>query len=166
MLISLHKQATTTPRIRAAIQASTEPAWVLAERYGTTEQTIWKWRKRDSVQDRSHTPHCLQTTLTRAQEAIAVSLRQSLLLPLDDLLAVVREFLNPNASRSGLDRCLRRHGMSNLRDLKGKAPRPTHKPFKAYEPGFLHVDVKYLPQMADEDRHRYLFVAIHCPAVH
>ena len=116
MLISLHKQATTTPRVRAGIQASTEPAWVLADRYGTTEQTIWKWRKRDHVQDRSHTPHRLQTTLTPAQEAIAVSLRRSLLLPLDDLLAVVREFLNPDVSRSGLDRCLRRHGVSNLRD--------------------------------------------------
>ena len=116
MLISLHKQATTTPRVRAEIQASTEPAWVLADRYGTTEQTIWKWRKLDHVQDRSHTPHRLQTTLTPAQEAIAVSLRRSLLLPLDDLLAVVREFLNPDVSRSGLDRCLRRHGVSNLRD--------------------------------------------------
>ena len=83
------------------------------------------------MQDRSHTPHRLQTTLTPAQEAVAVSLRTSLLLPLDDLLAVVREVLNPNASRSGLDRCLRRHGVSNLRDLREKAPRPTHKPFKA-----------------------------------
>jgi len=40
MLISLHKQATTTPKVRAAIQASEEPAWVLADRFGTTEQTI------------------------------------------------------------------------------------------------------------------------------
>ena len=76
---------------------------------------------------------------------MAVSLRTSLLLPLDDLLAVVREFLNLDASRSGLDRCLRRHGVSNLRDLRAKAPRPAHKPFKAYEPGFMHIDVKYLP---------------------
>ena len=37
MLISLHKQATTTPKIRAAIQASTDPAWMVAERYGITE---------------------------------------------------------------------------------------------------------------------------------
>jgi len=58
------------------------------------------------------------------------------------------------------DRCLRRHGVSNLRDLREKTPKPTHKPFKAYEPGFMHIDVKYLPQMADENRHRYLFVAI------
>ncbi len=60
MLISLHSQATTTPRVRALIRASTEPARVLAERYGTTAQTIWKWRKRDIVQDRSPTPHRLR----------------------------------------------------------------------------------------------------------
>lgn len=160
MLISLHKQATPTPKIRAAIQASSEPAWLVAERYGISEQTVWKWRGRDDVHDRSHTPHRLQTTLTPAQEAVAVALRKALLLPLDDLLAVVREFLNPRASRSGLDRCLRRHGVGNLQRLNPKEPRPSHGTFKAYEPGYLHVDVKYLPQMADEDRRRYLFVAI------
>jgi transposase InsO family protein len=160
MLISLHKQATTTPKIRAAIQASTEPAWIVAERYGISQQTVWKWRHRDGVQDRSHTAHRLQTTLTPAQEAVAVALRRTLLLPLDDLLAVVREFLNPDVSRSGLDRCLRRHGVSNLRDLKPKTAKPAHSAFKAYEPGYLHIDVKYLPQMQDETRRRYLFVAI------
>ena len=160
MLISLHKQATTTPKIRAAIQASTEPAWIVAERYGISEQTVWKWRRRDSVQDRNHTAHRLQTTLTPPQEAVAVALRKTLLLPLDDLLAVVREFLNPHVSRSGLDRCLRRHGVGNLRDLKPKAAKRQHSAFKAYEPGYLHIDVKYLPQMADEARRRYLFVAI------
>jgi len=160
MLISLHKQATTTPKVRAAIQASNEPAWMVAERYGISEQTVWKWRRRDSVQDRSHTAHRLQTTLTPAQEAVAVELRKTLLLPLDDLLAVVREFLNPEVSRCGLDRCLRRHGVSRLQDLKPKAPKSAHKPFKAYEPGYIHIDVKYLPQMADEEQRRYLFVAV------
>ncbi len=152
MLISLHKQATTTPKIRAAIQASTEPAWMVAERYGISEQTVWKWRNRDDVHDRSHTPHRLQTTLTPAQETVAVALGKALLLPLDDLLAVVREFLNPHVSRSGLDRCLRRHGVGNLQALKPKEPKPAHGTFKAYEPGYLHIDIKYLPQMADEDR--------------
>lgn len=160
MLVRLHSEATTTPKIRAEIQASNEAAWVLADRHGISEQTVYKWRHRDSVEDKSHTPHRLQTTLTPAQEAVAVSLRQTLLLPLDDLLAVVREFLNPNVSRSGLDRCLRRHGVSNLRELKGKAPKPKHSTFKAYEPGYIHIDVKYLPQMQDETKRRYLFVAI------
>ena len=120
MLIHLHKKATTTPKVRAAIQASAEPAWALAERFGTTEQTIYKWRHRDSVHDRSRTPHRLQTTLTPAQEAVV--LRKSLLVSIDDLLAVVREFLNPDVSRSGLDRCLRRHGVSNLKALLPKPP--------------------------------------------
>ena len=132
----------------------------MAERFGTTEQTVYKWKHRDSVHDRSHTPHRLQTTLTPAQEAVAVVLRKTPLVSIDDLLAVVREFLNPDVSRSGLDRCLRRHGVGNLRDLQAKEPRPKHKAFKAYEPGYLHVDVKYLPQMADETSRRYLFVAI------
>ena len=160
MLIHLHKQATTTPKVRAAIQASDEPASVLAARFGTTEQTVYKWKHRSTVHDRSHTPHELQTTLSPAQEAVAVVLRKTLLVPLDDLLSVVREFLNPEVSRSGLDRCLRRHGVGNLRDLLAQSPRPKHKAFKAYEPGYLHVDVKYLPQMADESSRRYLFVAI------
>ncbi len=160
MLVRLHSQATTTPKVRAEIQASDEPAWVLADRHGTTEQTVYKWRHRDGVEDRSHTPHRLQTTLTPVQEAVAVALRKALLISLDDLLAVVREFLNPNASRSGLDRCLRRHGVGNLRDMKAKVPKPKHSAFKAYEPGYMHIDVKYLPQMADESRRRYLFVAI------
>jgi hypothetical protein len=33
------------------------------------------------------------------------------------------------------------------------------KAFKAYEPGFVHIDVKYLPAIDGEPR-RYLFVAI------
>ena len=160
MLINLHSQAVTTPKTRAEIQASDAPARVLAGRYGTTEQTVWKWRKRDSVNDRSHMAHRLQTTLTPAQEAVAVALRKTLPVSLDDLLAVMREFLNPDVSRSGLDRCSRRHGVGNPRDLKAKVARPGYSGFKAYEPGYLHIDVKYLPQMADQTSRRYLFVAI------
>ena len=52
--------------------------------------------------------------------------------------------------------------MSDLKSLQpqveGEA-RPVQT-FKDYEPGFLHVDIKYLPQMPDEAHRRYLFVAI------
>jgi hypothetical protein len=51
MLIHLHKQATTTPKVRAAIRANRERASVLAKRFGTTGQTIYKWRHRDTVLD-------------------------------------------------------------------------------------------------------------------
>ena len=160
MMITLHKNARTTPAVRAEIAASSDSAAALARRFNVTEATIYKWKSRDSVHDRSHTAHRLQTTLTSAQEAIVVHLRRTLLLPLDDLLAVAREFLCKGVSRSGLDRCLRRHGVSHLNDLKPKTPPPPHKAFKSYEPGYVHIDVKYLPQMQDETQRRYLFVAI------
>ncbi len=73
-------QVTTPPKIRAAIQANNEPAGGLVERRGTTEQTVWSLRKRDSIHGRSHTPHRLQVTLTPAQEAVAVALREKLLV--------------------------------------------------------------------------------------
>lgn len=55
MLISFQRQAKTTPKIRATVLASDDPAWLVAECYGISEQTAWKWRKRDSVHDLSHT---------------------------------------------------------------------------------------------------------------
>jgi transposase InsO family protein len=160
MMIALHKNARTTPAIRAEIASSADSAASLAQRFGITEATVYKWKKRTSFQDCSHTAHRLQTTLTPAQERVVVELRRTLLLPLDDLLAVTREFICAKATRSGLDRCLRRHGLGNLNALKPATPREAHKSFKSYEPGYLHMDVKYLPQMADEKQRRYLFVAI------
>ncbi len=163
MLITLHKNARTTPpAIRAEIAASNESTRALAKRFGVSELTIAKWRKRASVNDLPHTPHRLQTTLSPAQEAIVVELRKSLLLPLDDLVAVTKEFICPKASRCGLDRSLRRHGLSNLHKLKPIQPKSPHKPFKSYVPGYLHVDIKYLPQMADETARSYLLVVRVC----
>ena len=158
----VHPLARTTPRTRAEIKASPASAAVLAERYNVSIATARKWKGREDVQDRSHRPHRLSTTLTPAQEVLVMELRRTLLLPLDDLLAVTREFIHPGVSRSGLDRCLRRHGVSDLKSLQpeeeGQA-KPA-KTFKDYEPGFVHVDIKYLPQMPGETSRRYLFVAI------
>jgi transposase InsO family protein len=86
----------------------------------------------------------------------------TLLLPLDDLLVITREFINEKASRSGLARLLKRQGLNDLRALYPQIEgekRPC-KTFKDYEPGFVHIDVKYLPQMKDQSSRSYLFVAI------
>jgi hypothetical protein len=58
--------------VRALIAASDETASVLAQRFGITEQTVCEWKKRESVQDRSHTAYRLQTQLTPAQEMVVV----------------------------------------------------------------------------------------------
>ncbi|MDT7929246.1 DDE-type integrase/transposase/recombinase, partial [Tepidimonas sp.] len=160
-MIALHKQARTTPAVRAEISASDEPVSVLAQRYHITESTVRQWQARADFNDRSHTPHRLQTTLTPAQEAVVVvELRRLLLLPLDDLVAVVKEFIEPEASHSAIHRCLRRHRVNKLRALCPEARQAAHKPLQAYEPGFVHIDMKYPPQMPDETARRYLFVAI------
>ena len=152
----------STPAIRMEIQTSSLSERELARHYNITRATVRKWKKRESTEDRSHRPLNLNATLSPSEEEIVVELRKTLLLPLDDLLVVVREFIHPEMSRSALDRCLRRHAVSNLQLLtpteeKEVAPK---KSFKDYDPGFVHVDVKYLPQMPDEDSRKYLFVAI------
>ena len=158
MLISLHKNGTTTPATRLALQQATGTDRELAQQYGIGIGTVRKWRSTSTVHDASHTAHHLQTTLNAGQQELVIYLRSQLRLPLDDLLAVVREFIEPAMSRSALDRLLRRRGYSRL-PVQPK-PESEHKPFKAYEPGYVHVDVKYLPQMQDEDKRRYVFVAI------
>ena len=162
MNVNLHRNARTTPAIRRELQTSTKSDRELAREYHLNRGTVCKWRRREGTADASHRPHRIHATLSPVQEQIVVALRQTVLLPLDDLLAVTREFIHPEVSRSGLNRCLRRHGVSNLRALipqpQGEA-KPV-KTFKDYAPGFVHVDVNYLPRMPDEAAHQYLFVAI------
>jgi len=147
MDIKLHKQATTTPKIRADIQAA--PAGMtnkdLARQFGVSVSTIQRWRHRDDVLDRSHTRHNLLATLTSEQEEIVIAARELLRLGLDDLLVVAREFLNPKLSRSALQRMLKRREVPTLaklarRDAEGDE-KPKHRPFKDYEPGYVHIDI-------------------------
>ena len=163
----IHPQARTTPKIRQEIKDSGLSDREAAKVFGITRATAAKWLKRDNVQDRSHRAHTLHTTLhttlSAAQEAIVLALRQSLYLPLDDLLFVTRQHINPDVARSGIARLLKREGMSRLEDVIPKAEGETITPkktFKDYEPGFIHIDITYLPQMPDETSRRYLFVAI------
>jgi transposase InsO family protein len=86
----------------------------------------------------------------------------------DDLLVVTRRFINPDVSRSGLNRLLQREGLASLHTLRATRakdkeesdPIAKKKGFKTYAPGFLPIDIKYLPRMPDETTRHYLFVAI------
>jgi len=160
-----HKNARTTPAIRRELQAQ-DPSVTnreLAEAYNLSRHTVAKWRRREGTEDASHRPHQLHATLNPAQEAVVVALREILLLSLDDLLAVTREFIHAEVSRSGLNRCLRRHGVSDPKALRPGAvdgDKPRQESFKACTPGLVRIAVKDLPRMPDEDRGTYLFAAI------
>ncbi|GGJ05897.1 transcriptional regulator of eicosapentaenoic acid synthesis PfaR [Shewanella hanedai] len=113
-----HRNATTTPEMRRFIQGSDLTVSQLAKVLNISEATVRKWRKRDSVIDTSNTPHHLNTTLTPLQEYVVVGLRYQLKIPLDRLLVVTQKYINPNVSRSGLARCLKRYGVSRINGIE------------------------------------------------
>ena len=156
MLTYVEKRATTTLKVRAEIEATDAPASRLAEQFGTTTQTVYKRSHRHGIRDGSQTPKWLLTTLAPGHAALA--LRRTLLVSLSDLLTVVRELSNPNASRSNLEHYLRPHWIVNLLDFKAKAAQLKHSAFKPYVSAYIHLNVKYLLQMADETLQCSLFV--------
>ena len=155
MQVTLHANATTTPRTRAYIQRSTASTTSLARELGISARTVARWRGRREVHDRSHVPHRLATTMSDWEAALCVELRRSLALPLDDIAEAMRRCINPKLSRSAIHRCLKRHGISARRS-------PDKAPALAFETdtpaGFIHVDVKYLPPL--NRKRSYAYVAI------
>lgn len=155
MQMKLHGNATTTPRTRAYIQASVRSAAELASELGVSEGTVRRWRQRSQTSDRSHRPHRLTTTLTPQEECLAVELRRSLALSLDDIVEVLRRCINPKIPRSNLHRCLKRHGIS----ARPRKPAEQRQVFATDVPaGFIHVDLKYLARL--NGKAAYVFVAI------
>lgn len=145
-----HANATTTPEMRAFIHASDLPTAVLARLLKVSESTIRKWRKRASLDDASHVPKQLNTTLSEAQEYVVVELRTRLLLSLDELLVVCKSFINASVSRAGLQRCLKRHGVSRLADMEENADSNDEGKTSSSEP----TTVKVL--LEDTQEHRQL----------
>lgn len=155
MNIRLHKNATTTPAIRKAIQESPDSIAELALRYHLHETTVRRWKKRTTQYDRSHRPHILPTKLTAAEELLVIQLRTELRLGGEDILDVLKRGVNPTLSRSCIFRCLKRHGLNQLPPLA--LPEPS-QPFEEYECGFIHLDIKHLSRL--DGKPAYVFVAI------
>jgi transposase InsO family protein len=154
MLVKLHANAATTPKMRAYIQASPRSVAELARELGISEQTVRRWKSRHDAADRSSRPHKLVTGFTLEEEEIAVELRTRLALSLDDVLEVMRRCLRPDISRSGLHRCLKRRGVST----RPSQPDPPAERFAPEPFGYVHVDLKHLTRL--EGRPAYVFVAI------
>jgi IS30 family transposase len=154
MELNLHANAATTPKTRAYIQRSKKSVAELAIELGVSETTIRRWRDRTSVNDRSHVPKTLNTSLSEIEEALVCELRTKLQLPLDDITEVMRRCVNSRLSRSAIHRCLKRHGLNR----RPKPERPAVGTFEQTTVGFIHIDLKHLPAL--ERRKSYGFVAI------
>lgn len=103
--------------------------------------------------DRSSAPLTVIYALNSLEKALIISTRKSTWLPLDDILEIANQ-VNPLISRSSIYRTFLAEGINTVpQEKKEKA-----KKFKEYEPGFLHLDVTYLPPFGGQKY--YLFVAI------
>jgi len=114
----------------------------LVARYHINAKTVAKWRKRTTVEDAPMGPrHTHSTVLTAGQEAMIVAFRRQTLLPLDDCLYALQASI-PHLTRSALHRCLQRHGISRLPDIKGD--KPVKKKFAQYPIGYFHLKINLL----------------------
>ena len=159
----LHGNASTTYKIRVYIQNNKDKSTsALAKELHLSWKTVSRWRNRTTFEDKSCTPIRMNTTLSSLEEYIVCELRRTLFLSLDDLHYITKTHINEKASRSGIGRCIKRNGLSDLKQflpIEEQTKKPIKK-FKNYDPGYIHIDVKYLPKMPDEKKHGYLFVAI------
>ena len=154
MQVRLHANATTTPKVRAHIQASASSVADLANELGVSETTIRRWRRRSDTTDRSHAPKRRTTKLTLDQEALIRELRLTVGLSLDDIVEVMRRCVEPTLSRSAIHRCLKRHGIN----ARPPVPKPAVGHFDPAPVGFIHIDLKHLAQLVGQKS--YVFVAI------
>jgi hypothetical protein len=117
-----HPCATTTPRVRRAIQASEETNLVLAKRHGVNRKTIAKWKARESISDDQMGPKNPRSSLlTVHDEAIILAYRWRTRLALDDAHLRLKRLM-PELSRSALHRCLKRHGLGRIGSTKTYPP--------------------------------------------
>ncbi len=149
-----HSNAKTNISIRKQIQSNsfltnTE----LASQFAIAKQTISKWRNRDFVSDVSSIPKNIHYALNEVETTLIISLRKSTWLPIDEIFEILA-VENKSISRSSVYRCLLRNNIN----IVPIAEKEKAKKFKAYEPGYLHFDVTYMPKFNKVGS--YLYVAI------
>lgn len=148
-----HSNSTTNVRLRSEISKSDLSYPVLATKFGVSENTVGKWKNRTGPEDRSSRPHTIRYALSELEMLIAVELRSLTWWALDEITEALRPS-EPEKIRSAVYRTFVREGVNRVPEKeKEKA-----KKFKEYDPGFLHVDVTYLPKL--DGVKYYLFVAI------
>ena len=148
-----HFNATTNVHIRCELQKSNLPMNIPADQYQISKNTVFKWKNRNGQDDRSSRPHTIHYSLSALEKEIINSARRSSWLPLEEITEVAQQ-ANPAALRIAVYRTLRAAGLNKVPQQE----REKAKKFKAYEPGYLHIDVTYCPKL--DGVKWYLFVAI------
>jgi transposase-like protein len=148
-----HSNAKTNSHTREMIQKSDLNNVELATIYNVNVKTISKHKSRNFLEDKSSRPNKIHYALSPLDKELIRVVRTLTWMELDDLTDTIVEVI-PNANRSNVYRTLKSFDINKVpQEQKAKA-----KKFKEYEPGYLHIDVTYLPKF-DKQKY-YLFVAI------
>jgi len=148
-----HRNARTNQHVREIIQKADLTDVELAKKYDVNVKTISKHRHRDFTHDKSSRPHTIHYALSPLEKEIVRVIRTLTWMELDDLVDTLTDTI-PTANRSNIYRTLREFDINKVPiEQKAKA-----KKFKEYEPGYIHIDVTYLPKF--QSQKYYLFVAI------
>jgi len=115
--------------------------------------SVSKWRNRDYQEDKSSKPNTINYALSDLDKELIRVIRMLTWMDLDDLVDCVSQNIK-QANKSNVYRTIRAFGINRVpQEQKEQA-----KKFKEYKPGFLHIDVTYLPKL--DGVKYYLFVAI------
>jgi transposase InsO family protein len=148
-----HSNAKTNLNIRFQLQNNSATNSELSSRFKISEQTVSKWKNRNFLHDVSSKPINIKYALNDLEKALAITLRTSSWASIDEVWETLLE-VNSSISRSSVYRCLKKENINIVpQEKKDKA-----KKFKEYEPGYLHIDVTYLPKF--NGKSFYLYVAI------
>jgi transposase-like protein len=150
---SYHTNAKTNSHSRQIIQQSRLTNIELSKRFEISEKTVSKWKNRTEDIDKSSRPHTIKRSLTDLEREIIRVVRTLTWIELDDLVDSVLPSI-PRANRSNVYRTLSAFGVNRVPEEKKEQA----KKFKEYEPGYLHIDVTYLPKL--KGIKYYLYVAI------
>ena len=148
-----HSNAVTNLHIRSEIRNSNLTNLELANKYNTSRATVSKWKNRDELTDMSSAPYSINYALSDIEQNLITSIRRTTWLPLDEVWEMLLE-VNTKTTRSSVYRTFCRNDINKV----PKEKRDKAKKFKEYEPGYLHIDVTYLPKF--DGTKYYLFVAI------
>lgn len=148
-----HSNAVTNLHIRSQINDSSLTNLELANRFNVSEVTVSKWKNREILTDKSSRPNHIKYAISPMNRVLCCCLRKNTWLPLDEIWEVIME-LDPTITRSSIYRLFCREAINRVPQKE----REKANKFKEYEPGYLHIDVTYLPKF--EGKKLYLFVAI------
>lgn len=148
-----HSNARTNLHYRGEICNSNVSNEKLSLQYNVSVNTICKWKHRVVFTDKSSRPDSIGYSLSELEQVLLAHIRRTSWWALDEIVEMVYPE-DPKSMRSAVYRTFVRLNINKV----PQAEKDKAKKFKEYEPGYLHIDVTYLPKI--DGVKYYLFVAI------